>query len=181
MGIDALMKKKAVFFDRDGVLNQAIIKNGKPYPPASLETLMIADDALAALNLLKQQAFLLIGATNQPDVARGTTSRVLVEAINTALLTKLPLDDIRVCYHDDADSCHCRKPEPGLLLAAAQDYDIDLTKSYMIGDRWKDIEAGRRAGCRTIWLDFQYREKFLSAAPNFIAHSLTQAAEWILT
>jgi len=175
------MENKAIFFDRDGVLNHAIIKNGKPYPPSSLSELRIPDDAFAALQRLKSANFLLIGATNQPDVARGMTTRTTVEEINYQLITHLPLDEIRVCYHDDSDQCFCRKPLPGLLVEAAKQYGIDLKNSVMIGDRWKDIEAGHQAGCKTIWLECDYGEKKPSQPADFTAASLTEAAQWILS
>lgn len=173
------MQKKAIFLDRDGVLNEAIIKNGKPYPPATINELRITDDVLPALRILKSLGYLLIGATNQPDVARGTTERSVVESINEALMRYLPLNEIRVCFHDDKDDCSCRKPFPGLLLQAAKDHDIDLSQSIMIGDRWKDIEAGRQAGCKTIWLDRAYEEKKPITTPDFTSQSLIQAANWI--
>lgn len=178
MGIRPLNKTKAIFLDRDGVLNHAIIKNGKPYPPSTLAELSIPDDAYSALNALKAAGYLLIGATNQPDVARGTTEKKWVETINSMLMEKLPLDEIRVCYHDDADECECRKPLPGLLTQAANAYNIDLEKSIMIGDRWKDIEAGYKAGCKTIWINHHYQEKSPSQ-PDLIVSSLTEAANWI--
>lgn len=171
--------RKAVFLDRDGVLNNAIIKKGKPYPPASLSELHIAEEALSALQLLKSLDFLLIGATNQPDVARGITDRALVEAINQTLIQQLPLDEIRVCYHDDQDDCACRKPRPGLLEQAAKDYQIDLTQSIMIGDRWKDIAAGQAAKCKTIWLNHDYQESGPKQPPDYETTSLMQAARWI--
>lgn len=170
-------QKKAIFLDRDGVLNQAIIKNGKPYPPATLDELEIIEGVPFALRLLKDLGFLLIGVTNQPDVARGTTPKVFVEKVNSILLKGLPLLDIKVCYHDDIDSCNCRKPLPGLLLQAAYEHNIDLTKSIMIGDRWKDIHAGKNAGCQTIWINRAYSEK--KPIPDFIANSLLDAANWI--
>ncbi len=174
------MRTKAIFLDRDGVLNEPIIKNGKPYPPGTLSDLQISEQVLPALQNLKAQGYLLIGATNQPDVARGTTQRSLVEAINQRLICDLPLNEIRVCYHDDQDHCACRKPAPGLLLQAAEEHKIDLHKSFMIGDRWKDIEAGRRAGCKTIWLNYHYAEKAPEPAPDFIAANLLEATRWIL-
>jgi D-glycero-D-manno-heptose 1,7-bisphosphate phosphatase len=174
------MQQKAVFLDRDGVLNQAIVKNGKPYPPASLAEVVIPSDARDALMLLKNAGFLLIGATNQPDVARGTTPRALVDNINQLLMTQLPLDEIRVCFHDDNDNCACRKPLPGLLLDAAAVYQIDLQNSFMIGDRWKDIDAGQRAGCQSIWLNHQYTEKS-PETPDYTVSSLTEAAHWIIS
>jgi D-glycero-D-manno-heptose 1,7-bisphosphate phosphatase len=171
--------KRAVFLDRDGVLNDAIVKNGKPYPPSSLQELCIAKDVLPALRALKKQGFLLLGATNQPDVARGKTERRLVEAINAELMQQLPLDEIRVCYHDDNDQCDCRKPAPGLLLQAASAHDVDLPQSFMIGDRWKDITAGKKAGCRAIWINRQYDECQPNDADAMVA-SLEEAAAWIL-
>ena len=170
-------KNKAIFLDRDGVLNRAIIKNGKPYPPATLDELEIIEDVPAALAMLHDLGFLLVGATNQPDVARGTTAKEFVEAVNAFLVKQLPLLDIKVCYHDDADGCNCRKPFPGMLFQAANEFDIDLTRSVMIGDRWKDIDAGKSAGCQTIWIDRGYSEK--NPAPDYITSSLLDAANWI--
>lgn len=181
MGVGTLrMKRKAIFLDRDGVLNEAIVKNGKPYPPATLMEVVIPEGVQTALNALKSEGFLLIGATNQPDVARGKTNRETVEAINDYLSQQLPLDNILVCYHDDADQCECRKPSPGLLTQAAAQYEIDLSRSFMIGDRWKDIEAGRKAGCKTVWLDYNYQESFLADAADFITSTLCDAAKWIV-
>ena len=173
------MQNKAIFLDRDGVLNDSIVKQGKPYPPAALSELSIAEDVLPALELLKEQGYLLIGATNQPDVARGTTAQSVVESINQALMEHLPLDEIRVCYHDDADKCYCRKPLPGLLLQAAVDHNINLQESFMIGDRWKDVEAGVKAGCKTVWLNRDYAEQKPTQQPDFTATSMLQAAKWI--
>ena len=172
------MRNKAVFFDRDGVLNEAIVKNGKPYPPSTLDQLVIPTDVGPALQLLKDAGFILLGATNQPDVARSTTPKNLVEAINQKLLNELPLREIFTCFHDDNHNCDCRKPLPGLLQQGAKKYDVDLTQSYMIGDRWKDIEAGKRAGCKTIWLNKNYQET-IPQQPHFIATNLLAAAKWI--
>lgn len=177
MGISEV--KRAVFLDRDGVLNLAMIKNGKPYPPNNLAELIIPDEVLPALIQLKSAGFLLIGATNQPDVARGTTPIETVQTINDVLMQKLPLDDIRVCYHDDKDNCSCRKPSPGLLINAAKDYGIDLSKSFMIGDRWKDIDAGKNAGCKTIWVSMGYTERIPTEA-DYITDSLLGAVTWIM-
>ena len=174
------MKHRAVFLDRDGVLNAAIVINGKPYPPTSVSELLIPSGVLSALTQLKKAGFLLIGATNQPDVARGTVSRSWVDTINDMLMAELPLDDLRVCFHDDAERCACRKPAPGLLLTAAIDHNINLNNSYMIGDRWKDIEAGQRAACKTIWLNQHYEEKSPDKAPDFTASTLMEAANWIV-
>ncbi|MBI4319990.1 MAG: HAD family hydrolase [Chloroflexi bacterium] len=171
---------RAVFLDRDGVLNQAVIKDGKPYPPSSLAELELTPDARGPLETLKAAGFLLIGITNQPDVARGTMSREVVEAINARILAALPLQEILVCYHDDGDHCDCRKPAPGLLLRAAAQNDVDLSRSYMVGDRWRDVDAGRRAGCRTIFVDRGYLGEPLDTSPDWRVHSLREAVEWIV-
>lgn len=182
MGVGALvMMRQAVFLDRDGVLNEAIIRNDKPYPPASLAELKIPLDAGEALFSLKKVGFLLIGATNQPDVARGKASLATVELINQTIQQQLCLDDVYVCFHDDVDQCACRKPLPGLLVQAAKKHNVNLQNSFMIGDRWKDIDAGFHAGCKTILLRQSYQEKNLKQQPNFVASSLCEAAEWILS
>jgi D-glycero-D-manno-heptose 1,7-bisphosphate phosphatase len=170
--------RAAVFLDRDGVLNRATVRDGKPYPPGSVTELEILPDARQVLTELRGAGFLLVVVTNQPDVARGTQSRETVEAINNALSRALPVDVVLTCY-DDGDSPR-RKPNPGLLLEAAEQYGIDLASSFLIGDRWKDIEAGRRAGCRTVLIDYGYREAPGEVAPDFITQRIVAAARWIL-
>jgi len=171
--------RQAVFLDRDGVLIQVNVRDGKPHPVASLAEVEILPGVHEACTLLHEAGFLLIVVTNQPDVARGIQRREVVEAIHCMLRETLPLDDILVCYHDDADHCLCRKPEPGLLLQAAKDWNIDLSASYMVGDRWKDIEAGRRAGCITVFIDHAYEER-RPDNPDYRVGSLAEAAAWIL-
>lgn len=173
-------KVKAVFLDRDGVLNKAVIKQGKPYPPATISEVEIPKDAAQALTNLKNAGFLLICITNQPDVARKITKQETVEEINKFLMKKLPLDDIFTCYHDDDDKCNCRKPLPGMLFDAAKKYNINLAGSIMIGDRWKDIEAGKNSGCKTIWISANYNESKPTSNPDYITTSLSKAASWIL-
>lgn len=178
MGIYTV-RRQAVFLDRDGVLNRAVTRNGKPYPPSSLEELEILPGISEACRDLHRAGFLLIMVTNQPDVARGMQTREVVEAINQVVSDCLSLDDIRVCYHDNSDNCKCRKPEPGLLLEAAQEWKIDLSGSFVVGDRWKDIEAGRRAGCSTIFVEYGYSEVRPKTFDK-LASSLTDAVDWIL-
>jgi len=177
VGIGAV---KAVFLDRDGVLNEAVVREGRPYPPAGLEDLKLVPDASEALGRLKAAGFLLLVVTNQPDVAKGTQSRDVVEAINAALRAALPIDDVLVCWHADRDACSCRKPKPGLLLDAASRYGIDLAASFMVGDRWRDIDAGAAAGCRTVLIERDYRERAPAAEPDFRAISLASAANWMI-
>jgi transaldolase len=172
--------KRAVFLDRDGVLNEPLVRDGKPYPPRDPGEFRIRSEAAAALGRLKDRGFLLIVVTNQPDVARGAQQRSAVEEMNRSLVAALPLDDCLVCWHDDADGCRCRKPRPGLLLQAAERFGIDLTRSFLIGDRWRDIDAGSAAGCRTVLIDLGYRERPPSNAPDAKVASLDAAAAWIL-
>jgi D-glycero-D-manno-heptose 1,7-bisphosphate phosphatase len=172
--------RRAVFLDRDGVINRAIVKEGKPYPPASLAELQMTPEAPEALARLKAAGFLLLGVTNQPDVARGTQRREVVETMNTWLTTTLPIEAILVCYHDDDDGCSCRKPRPGLILRATEDYGIDLSKSFLIGDRWRDIEAGQRAGCATVLLDYGYNERKTERPADCIVSTLAEATTWIV-
>jgi D-glycero-D-manno-heptose 1,7-bisphosphate phosphatase len=170
----------AVFLDRDGVLNRAIVRNGRPYPPATLEEFEILPDVPDAIRRLHDAGFLLIGATNQPDVARGTQRREVVEIMNDRLLAQTPITAILVCYEDGED-CPRRKPNPGLLLEAVAAYSIDLAASFMVGDRWRDIEAGRRAGCRTIFIDRGYAERQPNPPADYTAKDLSAAADWILS
>jgi len=172
---------RAVFLDRDGVLNQAIIRNGKPYPPRNLQELKLLPGVREALAALKQNGFRLIVVTNQPDVARGAQSKETVEEIHAYLRRELPLDDILTCWHDRDGACNCRKPQPGLLLAARDRYGIDLRQSFLVGDRWRDVEAGRQAGCRTIFLDYHYDEPRPATPPDACATCLREAADWILS
>ena len=176
----AASKRRAVFLDRDGVLNEAIVRERRPYPPSNLAELKIVPDAPAALSRLKRAGFLLIVITNQPDVARGTQTRKAVEELNTAVRTALPVDDFYVCFHEASDECGCRKPKPGLLLAAAAERNIDLRRSFMIGDRWRDIDAGATSGCRTVLIDCHYDERAPESTPDFRTTSLNAAVEWIL-
>lgn len=171
--------RRAVFLDRDGVINRTVVCHGKPYPPANLAEMEILPGVGEAMAALHSDGWLLIVVTNQPDVARGTKSLADVESINHYLQQVLPIDEFRTCYHDSGDGCDCRKPLPGALLTAAKIHDIDLTASYMVGDRWRDTEAGARAGCQTIFIDYGYAEKQPQHV-SFRAQSLAEAANIIL-
>jgi len=172
---------RAVFLDRDGVLTRTYLhQDGKTHPPASSEETEILPGVPDACRALRWAGYLLIGVTNQPDVARGTQQREAVEAINEKLLHHLSLDEIRVCYHDNQDNCPCRKSKPGLILAASHSWGIDLAQSFMVGDRWTDIEAGRSAGCKTIFIGTIALLDSDRRKPDFQAASLLEAATWIL-
>jgi len=179
MGVGDAVRRRAAFLDRDGVINEAIVTAGKPAPPRSTAQLTVLPGVAEAIAQLHREGYLVLVVTNQPDVARGTTSKRVVEEINATLLRQLLLDGIYVCWHDDADHCSCRKPNPGLLLQAAREHDVDLRNSFMVGDRWRDISAGQRAGCRTIWIDRGYDE----GAPTGASHTtdgLPAAVAWML-
>jgi D-glycero-D-manno-heptose 1,7-bisphosphate phosphatase len=169
---------RAVFLDRDGVLNAAVVRDGAPHPPADAEEVEVLPGVDEACRCLRAAGFELVVVTNQPDVARGTQTLEAVERINDVLRAALPLDEIVVCPHDDSDACDCRKPRPGMLVAAAGRRGIDLAASFMVGDRWRDVEAGRRAGCRTVFVDRGYDEP--SAQPDVTVSDLAEAAVWIL-
>jgi len=171
--------KRAVFLDRDGVINRAVVRDGKPHPPDNLAVLEVLPGVKEALTALRRAGFFLIVVTNQPDVARGVTKKEAVEEINAFLALNLPLDEFRTCYHDTNDDCECRKPRPGSLLASASAHGIDLKKSFMVGDRWRDIEAGQLAGCKTVFIDYGYAEKQPECV-DFRVKSLLEGARIIL-
>jgi D-glycero-D-manno-heptose 1,7-bisphosphate phosphatase len=172
-------KNKAVFLDRDGVLNRAVLRDGRPYPPACLGELELLPGVREACVALLHAGYLLVMVTNQPDIARGTQTQAAVDQMNAWIASELHLDDVRMCPHDDRDACACRKPKPGLITSAARDGSIDLDHSFLVGDRWRDIEAGRQAGVRTVLIDYGYREKRASE-PTCTVQNLAQAADWIL-
>lgn len=173
------VKQRAVFLDRDGVLIASVVRHGKPHAATALDQVKLLAGVPEALARLSAAGYLLVGATNQPDVAHGTLPREVVEAINSRLLRALPLREIRVCYEAD-DACPCRKPNPGMLLSAAAEHAIDLPSSFMVGDRWRDVEAGRRAGCRTVWIRYDYDEPPPDPPADATVASLAEAADWIL-
>jgi len=173
--------KRAIFLDRDGVINRALTRDGKPYPPSSLAEFEILPGVAEACAQLKQAGFLLVVVTNQPDVGRGTMKQETVEAIHEQMRRALPIDRVEVCYHpgQGASECDCRKPKPGMLLRAARELGIDLARSFMVGDRWRDIDAGHAAGVTTILVDYGYAEA-LRQPPQHRVHSLREATTLIL-
>ena len=171
------MQSRAVFLDRDGVLNRPVVVDGVPHPPASVMELEILPGVAEACRLLHGAGLLLIAVTNQPDIARGTQTLAVVTAINGALRKDLGLDDLLMCPHDDGDNCECRKPRPGMLITAAANHDIDLANSVMVGDRERDIAAGHAAGCRTVFVDQGYGTPLPSA--DLVVPSLRAAVDWI--
>jgi D-glycero-D-manno-heptose 1,7-bisphosphate phosphatase len=173
--------RRAVFLDRDGVINRALERDSKPYPPRTLDEFDILPDVPAACAKLKAAGFLLVVVTNQPDVGRGTLKKEIVESIHAEMCRQLPIDRVEVCYHpgQGTSECDCRKPKPGMLLRAAKELGIDLAQSWMVGDRWRDIDCGHAAGCRTVFIDRGYAEE-LRQKPHFSAGNLAEVADIIL-
>ena len=171
--------RPAVFLDRDGVLNEPVVVDGRPHPPPNAAAVVVCEGAPEALRALRAAGFALIVVSNQPDIARGTAAPAEVDAINARLRALLPLDDVLTCPHDDADGCACRKPKPGLLHEGARRHQVDLARSFLVGDRWRDVEAGQAAGCRTVFIDRGYAER-APDAPDARVDSIAAAAEWII-
>jgi len=170
---------RAVFLDRDGVLNANMERDGRPVAPTSLSEFRLLPGVEDATRRLKAAGFLLVVVTNQPDVATGRTAIATVEAMHAELRRLLPLDDIKACFHVDADRCACRKPKPGLILEAAAQWNIDLPASFMVGDRWSDVQAGRAAGCYTVKIERGYSNERPSR-PDAVVGSLAAAVRHIL-
>ena len=172
-------RRRAVFLDRDGVLNRAEVRAGRPHPPASPAAVEVLDGVVDACRRLREDGWLLVVVTNQPDIARGATTTADVDAINAAVVAELDVAEVVVCPHDDVDGCACRKPLPGMLVDAAARLRIDLASSVMVGDRWRDIEAGERAGTTTVFIDHGYDER-RPDHPDHVVGSLAEAATVIL-
>ncbi len=173
---------RAVFLDRDGVLNRPVVRDGLPYPPDTVEEFELYEDVSAGCARLKAAGFLLVVATNQPDVGRGTQSREQVESIHASLLASLPqIDRVEVSYDPGGamGDAPRRKPAPGMLLDAADALGIFLPASFMVGDRWRDVDCGHAAGCRTVFIDRAYRE-ILRQPPDFTVQTFAEAVEVIL-
>ena len=171
--------KPAVFLDRDGVIVIPEFRDGRSFAPLRLEDFKLYPDAAPSLGRLKREGFLLAVVTNQPDVGHGRILRSEVEAMHEILQGELPIDALKACFHRQDEHCHCRKPKPGMLLEAADELGINLKRSFMVGDRSSDVEAGRAAGCATVFIDLGYA---LPApdSPDYVARSIGQAAELII-
>lgn len=173
--------RPAVFLDRDGTLNVPVVRDGRPFAPQTVDEFQLFAEVPAACRELKAAGFTLVVATNQPDVGRGILPQTVVEAVHARLRQLVPeIDRIEVSYDSGrGEPSRRRKPEPGMLLDAADALGLDLARSWMVGDRWRDIDCGKRAGVRTVFIDFGYAEK-LDTPPDFIAKSFVEAARIIL-
>jgi D-glycero-D-manno-heptose 1,7-bisphosphate phosphatase len=173
--------RPAVFLDRDGTLNVAVVRDGHPFAPQSADEFQLFDDVQAGCRALRGAGFVLILATNQPDVGRGTQAQEVVEAIHRKLSSLIPeIARIEVCYDPGrGEESRRRKPAPGMLLDAAAALGLDLRASWMIGDRWRDIDCGSNAGTRTVFIDRGYSEE-LRARPTLVVKSFGEAVAAIL-
>ena len=169
-----------VFLDRDGVLNRVLIRDGLPHGPHALADFVLTEGAGDHVRRLKAAGYKVVVVTNQPEIARGRLAPDVLDAMHRQLRAEVPVDGIYVCPHADEDRCSCRKPKPGLLLSAAREHGIDLSHSFMVGDRWRDVEAGKAAGCRTFLVEMGYREA-LKTAPDRVVADLGEAVRVILS
>jgi D-glycero-D-manno-heptose 1,7-bisphosphate phosphatase len=179
MSVTTARGARAVFLDRDGVINANVLRNGKPVAPTSLAQFRLLPGVATAIRRLKEGGFFVIVVTNQPDVRTGLTPQETLDSIHAVLRQELLIDDIKVCPHIDADDCACRKPKPGLILDAAREYGIDLARSYLVGDRWRDTFAGRAAGCFTFFVDHKVEQEKPHGADR-VVEALCQAVNYIL-
>ena len=152
------MFKRGVFLDRDGVINKSKVINGKPYSPESTSEVVLIDGVPEAIKLLQRLEFVIVIVTNQPDISRKKMSVEISNSINDYIANKTGIEHFYVCPHDDRDKCLCRKPQPGLIHEAASKLHINVNKSFLIGDRWRDIQAGQEAGCECFFIDYNYNE-----------------------
>jgi D-glycero-D-manno-heptose 1,7-bisphosphate phosphatase len=173
------MVRAAVFLDRDGVINANVVRDGKSVAPTKIDEFRLLPGVEDAVHRLKAAGYIVIVCTNQPDIGTGRTPRAALDAMHGLVRERLEVDDIKACFHTDKDGCDCRKPKPGMLLAAARERGLDLTASYMIGDRWRDVAAGRAAGCRTIFVDYGYEQDGPNE-PDHVVASLPEAVDVVL-
>lgn len=168
--------KRAVFLDRDGVINWSKLVDGVAKPPRTITEVEILSGVIEAIKILKAHSFIPVVVTNQPDVARGVTSKAQVDAINAYIGEITDIEFFYTCFHDDVDMCGCRKPAPGLINRAAIDLNLDIANSFLVGDRWRDITAGQEAGCPTFFIDHKYLEE-RPKMPFITVSSLLEAAQ----
>lgn len=168
---------RAIFLDRDGVINKVRIENGMACSPRILEDFEFLSGVQEAIEDFKKKGYLVIVATNQPEISRGLLKKEELDKMHQKIIEELKVDDIMVCLHDDHHNCDCRKPKSGLLFAAAKKWNIDLAESFMVGDRWKDIEAGKKAGCKTILINNPAKGK---CEPCFEVSSFEDISEIIM-
>ena len=172
MGVGICAVRRAIFLDRDGVINKAVIREGRPYPPVNWNEFSWVNGIQDVTQKLKEAGYLLFCVTNQPDVGRGLQDRSMIEAFHKYILESLPLEKIYTCY-DYSNNNPLRKPKPGMIFELRKKYHLNLEDCWVVGDRWKDIDAGNTAGCQTIFLDYGYDET-LKSSPDYVISDLRQ-------
>jgi len=170
---------KAVFLDRDGVLNRSLVRDGKPYAPTRIEDFEINPE-IVQLQRLRDAGYLLIVVTNQPDIANGLVTRAFIDQLHTMLNATVAFDEIIVCPHSNHEGCDCRKPKPGMLFQARDRHGITMAHSFMVGDRWRDVLAGQAAGCKTVFIDGGYHEDAPAFNADYVCQTLGAAIDWML-
>ena len=148
-----------IFLDRDGVINHSKVIEGKPFAPTKFEDFKLIDGVSESLAILKKKKFKISIFTNQPDVKLIKKMKKEVIKMHDFLLKTLPIDHIDVCFHNKSDNCLCRKPKIGMLTRSAKKLKVNLEDCFVVGDRWSDIEAGQKAGCKCFFIDYNYNEK----------------------
>ncbi len=171
-------RARAVFLDRDGVINEVVVRDGVPSSPRTLDEFILFESLDESLRRLSDGGFRLFVVSNQPDVARGLLDPDVLTRMSDRICSKLPIEAVHACTHDDRDLCDCRKPRPGLIHNIAEQHDIELAESYVIGDSWKDVEAGRRAGCRAILLRRSYND---GIEADHVVADMVEASDLVLS
>lgn len=174
------MSERAVFLDRDGVLNIPLFRDGRSFAPRSLADFVLYPDAAPSVDTFKRAGFAVYVVTNQPDVGAGLLSPSVLDEMHAILLKTVAIDAIATCFDTREQATHRRKPNAGMLYELAYERGVDLARSYMVGDRASDIEAGRRAGCKTVFIDRGYTADARVEGQDFSVYSLAEATAWIL-
>ena len=172
-----LRMKTAIFFERDGILNECRVERGQQIAPRTLEDFRVNAAAREPLQKLKDAGFVLLAITNQPGISRGYLSRRELDLMHVVLKNKLPLDEILMCTHDEMDHCPCRKPSPGLIREAGFKHHLDLERSFVVSDKWQDAQAAHNAGCTSILIESPWIGK---GHHDFVLPNLNAIAEKIL-
>ena len=149
---------RAVFFDRDGVLNNLVFRDGDYYSPRNLNNFKFFNDAEKVIHTIRDKGYLAIIVSNQPDIARGYLKKSVLNEMTKQLFDKLSVDDVFYCMHDDPDVEECRKPDPGLIIKAQKKWGIDLNQSLMVGDTEKDQGTAKNAGVKFILISRSYND-----------------------
>ena len=179
MNTNTQYKNKCVFLDRDGVINQPIIINKKPYSPRKIQEFIFTTDIKNLINKVVNLGYKVIVVTNQPDIATGDLSESLLNHFHKCITDEMLINDIFVCKHKSSDNCNCRKPKPGLIIEAAIKHKINLKESFFIGDRWKDVDAANKVECHSIFIDYGYSER-LKTDPKNCVKSVKDAFDLII-